>query len=122
VFAFSIVTGEEFEIAAGGLVAGGGGERRHDLVAGGGGKGAICGTTRAVDLGPQTSIDNLQPVQVPELTQWIGASVSRQAVSAPAVTSHSRMVLSWEPEARRPSGQSVAVRTQSQLHLRIAEI
>jgi hypothetical protein len=29
---------------------------------------------------------------------------SRQAVSAPAVTSHSRMVLSQETEARRPSG------------------
>ena len=31
----------------------------------------------------------------------IGASISRRAVSAPAVTSHSRMVLSQEPEARQ---------------------
>ena len=45
--------------------------------------------------------------------QEIGASVSRRAVSVPIVASHSRIVLSSEPDARRPSGNAHSAMTRS---------
>ena len=80
-------------------------------------------TASALDSGmttsrfmPQTSVDNLQPVQAPDGVARHQAS-GRQRGNAwdrrvdfqvgglgAAVTSHSRMVLCSEPEARRPSG------------------